>query len=148
MFLWKGALKICSKFTEHPCRSAISIKLQSNSIEITLWHGYSSVHLLHIFSTPFLKKNSDGLLLYLENNLRKRLSVTLNDIFDRIKILLLVLSSDFRVCSQISKRKPENFEKNHKNRTWERASCDFKKMNMSAKMCCLACLIIEPNSVM
>ena len=31
VFLWKGVLKICSKFTgEHPCRSAISIKLQSN----------------------------------------------------------------------------------------------------------------------
>ena len=31
MFLGKGVLKICSKFTgEHPCRSAISIKLQSN----------------------------------------------------------------------------------------------------------------------
>ena len=28
VFLWKGALKICSKFTgKHPCRSAISIKL-------------------------------------------------------------------------------------------------------------------------
>ena len=31
MFPRKGALKICSKFTEeHPCRSAISIKLKSN----------------------------------------------------------------------------------------------------------------------
>ena len=30
LFLGKGALKICSKLTgEHPCRSAISIKLQS-----------------------------------------------------------------------------------------------------------------------
>ena len=30
VFLGKGVLKICSKFTgEHPCRSAISIKLQS-----------------------------------------------------------------------------------------------------------------------
>ena len=30
----------CSKFTgEHPCRSAISIKLQSNFIEISLRHG-------------------------------------------------------------------------------------------------------------
>ena len=32
MFLIKGALKICSKFTgEDPCRTAISIKLQSPS---------------------------------------------------------------------------------------------------------------------
>ena len=31
VFLGNGVLKICSKFTgEHPCRSAISIKLQSN----------------------------------------------------------------------------------------------------------------------
>ena len=31
MFLVKGVLKIYSKFTgEHPCRSVISIKLQSN----------------------------------------------------------------------------------------------------------------------
>ena len=31
VFLGKGVLKICSKFTgEHPCRNAISIKLQSN----------------------------------------------------------------------------------------------------------------------
>ena len=33
VFLTKGVLKICSKFTgEHPYRSAISIKLQSNFI--------------------------------------------------------------------------------------------------------------------
>ena len=37
VFLGKGILKISSKFTgEHLCRSAISIKLQSNFIEITL----------------------------------------------------------------------------------------------------------------
>ena len=51
MFLEKGDPKICSKVTgEHPCRSAISIKLRCNFIEITLWHGSSSVNLLHIFS--------------------------------------------------------------------------------------------------
>ena len=55
VFLGKGVLKICSKFTgEHPCRSAIWIKLQSNFIEITLRHGCSAVNLLHIFRTPFL----------------------------------------------------------------------------------------------
>ena len=37
VFLGKGILKICSKFTgEQPCRSVISIKLQSNFTEITL----------------------------------------------------------------------------------------------------------------
>ena len=52
MFLGKGVLKICSKFTgEHPCRSAISIKLQGNHTSAWVF----SVNLLHIFRTPFLK---------------------------------------------------------------------------------------------
>ena len=63
VFLQKSVLKICSKFTgEHPCRSVISIKLQSNIIEITLWNGCSHVTLQHIFRTPFLKNASGGLL--------------------------------------------------------------------------------------
>ena len=38
VFLGKGVLKKCSKFTgEHPCRSEISVTLQSNFIKITLW---------------------------------------------------------------------------------------------------------------
>ena len=42
VLLGKVALKICSKFPwEHSCRSLISIKLQSNFIEITLWQGCS-----------------------------------------------------------------------------------------------------------
>ena len=62
MFLRKGVLKIYSKLTgEHPCRSAISIKLQSNFIESTLRHGCSPVNLLHIFRTPF-PKNTPGRL--------------------------------------------------------------------------------------
>ena len=66
VFLGKGAMKICSQFTgEHPCWSAISIKLLCNFIEITLWHGCSPVNLLHIFRTPFLKNTSGGLLLNL-----------------------------------------------------------------------------------
>ena len=53
VFLGKGILKICSKFTgEHPCRRVISIKLKSNFVEITLRHGCSPVNLLHIFRTP------------------------------------------------------------------------------------------------
>ena len=40
LFLEKGVLKICSKFTgEYPCRSATSIKLLCNFIEIVLRHG-------------------------------------------------------------------------------------------------------------
>ena len=60
-------LKICSKFTgEHPCRSVVSIKSQSNFIEITLQHGCSPVNLLHIFRTLFPKNTSGWLLLLLE----------------------------------------------------------------------------------
>ena len=55
MFLVKGALKICSKFTgEHPCRSVISIKLKGV--------------LKHIFITPFTKNTSEQLLLKVTNN--------------------------------------------------------------------------------
>ena len=67
VFLRKGVLKVCSKFTgEHPCRSAISIKLESNFIEITLRHGCSPVNLLHISNTPFLKNTSGRLYLLIK----------------------------------------------------------------------------------
>ena len=57
VLLGKGVLKICSKFTgEYTCGSMISIKLQSNFIEITLQHGCSPVNLLNIFRTPFLEQ--------------------------------------------------------------------------------------------
>ena len=67
VLLGKGVLKICSKFTgEHPCRSVISIKLLCNFIEITLWHGYSPVNLLHFFRAPFSKNTSGWLLLVIQ----------------------------------------------------------------------------------
>ena len=53
----KIVLKICSKFTgEHPCRSVILIKLQSNFIEIALRYVCPPVNLLHILRAPFPKK--------------------------------------------------------------------------------------------
>ena len=61
VFLGKGVLKICSKFTgEHPCLSVvISIKLQSNFVEITLRHfSHSHFHTNHTFL-----KNTPGWLL-------------------------------------------------------------------------------------
>ena len=62
--LGKGALKICSNFTgEHPCQSAISIKLLCSFIEIALQHGCFPVNLLDIFRAPFPKNASGGLLL-------------------------------------------------------------------------------------
>ena len=48
---------------ENPCRSVISIKLQSIFIETTLRHECSPVNLLHIFRTPFTKNTSGRLLL-------------------------------------------------------------------------------------
>ena len=64
VFLGKGFLKVWSKFTgEHLCLSVISIKLQSNVIEIALRHGFSPVDLLHIFRTPFPRDTSGWLLL-------------------------------------------------------------------------------------
>ena len=65
VFLGKGELKICSKFTEElPYRSATSMKLLCNFTEVALRYGCSPVNLLHIFRTPFLKNTSEGLLLY------------------------------------------------------------------------------------
>ena len=64
IFLEKGVLKICSKFTgEYPCQSVISIKLQSNFIEITPRRGCSLLNLLHIFRTALLQNTCGGLLL-------------------------------------------------------------------------------------
>ena len=64
VFLGKGVLKICSKFTRrHPCWSAISIKLQSNFIEIALLDECSPVNLLIIFRKPFPRHTSWWLLL-------------------------------------------------------------------------------------
>ena len=67
VFFKKGVLKICSKFTgEYPCRSAVSIKLLCNFIEIALRHGCSPINLLHIFRPLFLKGTSGCLLLYFQ----------------------------------------------------------------------------------
>ena len=57
VFLGKGVLKICSKFTgEYPCRSPYRFALR---------HGCSPVNLLHIFRTPIATNTSGRLLLYL-----------------------------------------------------------------------------------
>ena len=64
VFLEKGVLKICSKFTgEHPCRSVVSIKLLFSFIEITLRHGCSPARLLHILRARFPKNTSGRLLV-------------------------------------------------------------------------------------
>ena len=75
VFLGKDVLKICREFTgEQPCQIAISIKLQSNFIEITLRHGCSPVNLLHIFRTTFLKNTSRQILPNSEKTIRSHYS--------------------------------------------------------------------------
>ena len=80
VFFGKGVLKIYSKFTgEHPCRSAIAIKLQSKFIEIALWHGCSHVNLLYIFRTPYSKNTSGRLFLQLDfQNFEKLRCISVN----------------------------------------------------------------------
>ena len=69
--LGKGVLKICSKFTgEHPCRSAISIKLLYNFIGVALRHACSPVNLLHIFRTPFPWNTYGWLLQHINFKIR------------------------------------------------------------------------------
>ena len=66
VFLGKVVLKICSKFIgEHPCRSLISIKLQSKATLLKSHFGmgaYSPVNVLHIFRLLFIKNTSGWLL--------------------------------------------------------------------------------------
>ena len=59
--LWKDILKICSKFTgEQRCANVISLRLQSNFIEITFPYVCSPVSLLHICRTSFLQEHFWG----------------------------------------------------------------------------------------
>ena len=75
VFLWKGVLKIRSKFMgEHPWWSVISIRLLCFFIEITLHYGCSPVSWLHIFRTHFHRKIPEGLLLVLPNLKRDNLN--------------------------------------------------------------------------
>ena len=62
VFLWKSVLKIFRKRTrKHPCRSKISIKLQSKFIEIALRHGCSFCKFAAYFSEHiFLRTPMDG----------------------------------------------------------------------------------------
>ena len=73
VFLRKGVLKICSKFTgEHPCRTAISIKLLCN-----LFKSYFGMcvllHICCIFQNNFSKEDlwiaaSGGVFKFMKND--------------------------------------------------------------------------------
>ena len=60
VFIWS-----CSENIQQIRRSAISLKLQSNFIEITLRHGCSAVKLLNIFKTSFPEKPLNGCFYFL-----------------------------------------------------------------------------------
>ena len=90
VFIGKSIRKIWSKITEkHLWRSLISLKLQSNFIEIALWPGFSPVNLQHNFRAPFLKNISGWLPLYLE-----RLQ-TEQCVFQKYYLFRLIASSSF-----------------------------------------------------
>ena len=61
VFLEKGVLKICSKFTgEHPCRSVISIKLLCSALQLYKNHTsawvFSCFFIQYILPLPILNK--------------------------------------------------------------------------------------------
>ena len=110
MFLGKGVLKICSKFTgARPCWSVISVNLQRNFIEITLRHGYSPVNLLHIFRTPFTKNTSGWLLLDFDIQI-EYLIIQYFDFRASLKFQKqpLKISCKKRLCLKISHNLQEN----------------------------------------
>ena len=95
VFLGKCILKIWSKFTgEHPCRSVISVNLQSNFIEIALRYGRFPLNLLHIFRTPFLKNTTGWLLM---NNSRQ-----LKAVYSRWKALPCLCASTLQLHCKYS----------------------------------------------
>ena len=107
MFLGKGVLNICSKFTgEHPCRSAISINVLCNFIEIALQHGCSPVNLRHIFGTPFFKNTSRWLLLSNIHLLIKVLFISGTNLCIRFLVpcsVCLLVSSATLSCTYVVK---------------------------------------------
>ena len=58
VFLEKGVLKICGKFTGEKQQLGCLFKILDNWTEITLRHGFSPVNLVHIFRTLFTKNTS------------------------------------------------------------------------------------------
>ena len=104
VFLGKGVLKICSKFTgEHPCRSMISIKLLWNFIEIAFRHWCSLVNLLDIFRTPFLKNTSVWLLLNSDKKVVKLSSKKYTASF-QYKVITKSESKDFHSVNAIKNK--------------------------------------------
>ena len=72
MFLGKGVLKICSKFTgDHPCQSVFSVKFLCKFIEITLDMGFL-LYICCLFSEHlFLRTPLDDCFCIFPKNLRQ-----------------------------------------------------------------------------
>ena len=88
---------ISSKFTgEHPCRIVISIKLLCNFIKITLRHGCSPVHLLHISRIPFPKNTFGRLLLQIQHKTVHRTVPTLIAISSNRKFQVLLKKTSWK----------------------------------------------------
>ena len=100
----------------------VSIKLQSNFIEIALRHGHSPVNLLHIFRTPFSHNTSERLFLRIETvTLLKRdsgrsvfLSILQNKFSQKNSIVDVRLGSKYALASDRYWQEKLIVEKNQK----------------------------------
>ena len=71
-------------------------------IEITLWHGFSLVNLMHIFRTPFPKNTSGGLLLRLSTVQITRSRSSRPEVFCKKVFLKISQNSQENTCARVS----------------------------------------------
>ena len=108
MFLEKGVLKICDKFTgEIPMPKCDFNKVASNFIEILVRHGCSAVSLLHIFRTLFPKNTSGRLLLKLFYCIFTDLSFRSN--FSKLDLLFAYMILSHRLCTLLILLRPRSW---------------------------------------
>ena len=77
IFLGKGALKICSKFTgEHPCQSVILLKSVSATLLKSHFRMGVLLYISYKFSEHFFYKNISGgpLLLFLKTAFKESIN--------------------------------------------------------------------------
>ena len=100
------------------CRSAISIKLQSNFIEIALRHGCSPVNLLHIFRTSFPKNTCGRLLLPVDKGKTfSALFTNLSYVFDCLPHDLIIAKLNAYRFSFSATKLIQSYLSNRKQRT-------------------------------
>ena len=86
-------------------------------IEITLWHGFSLVNLMHIFRTPFPKNTSGGLLLRLSTVQITRSRSSRPEVFCKKVFLKISQNSQENTCARVSFFNKETLE--------QMFSCEF-----------------------